>query len=114
MKTNVIIDGDACPVVNSVIELTKGTGIFVTILRSFSHFPQQIQPEHVKIVYVDDGPDAVDYKIVELASNNDIVITQDYGLASLLIDKVHTVMHHKGTEDRLKFEHAFRKIINQI
>ena len=40
--------------------------------------------------------DAVDYKIVELASNNDIVITQDYGLASLLIDKVHTVMHHKG------------------
>ncbi|MBN4863227.1 DUF188 domain-containing protein, partial [Staphylococcus sp. EG-SA-32] len=66
-----------------------------------------------------------------------------------LIDKVHTVMHHKGniyhsdniqslldqrylnaqirrrggrhkgpppftTEDRLKFEHAFRKIINQI
>ena len=96
MKTNVIIDGDACPVVNSVIELTKGTGIFVTILRSFSHFSQQIQPEHVKIVYVDDGPDAVDYKIVELASNNDIVITQDYGLASLLIDKVHTVMHHKG------------------
>lgn len=58
MKTNVIIDGDACPVVNSVIELTKGTGIFVTILRSFSHFSQQIQPEHVKIVYVDDGPDA--------------------------------------------------------
>lgn len=149
MKTNVIIDGDACHVVNSVIELTKGTGIFVTILRSFSHFSQQIQPEHVKTVYVDDGPDAVDYKIVELASNNDIVITQDYGLASLLIDKVHTVMHHKGniyhsdniqslldqrylnaqtrrrggrhkgpppftTEDRLKFEQAFRKIINQI
>ena len=26
----VIIDGDACPVVNSVIELTKGTGILLT------------------------------------------------------------------------------------
>ena len=93
MKTNVIIDGDACPVVNSVIELTKGTGIFY-ILRSFSHFHKYNRT--CKIVYVDDGPDAVDYKIVELASNNDIVITQDYGLASLLIDKVHTVMHHKG------------------
>ena len=44
----VIIDGDACPVVNSVIELTKGTGIFVNVLRSFSHFSHQIQPEHVK------------------------------------------------------------------
>lgn len=89
----VIIDGDACPVVNSVIELTKGTGIFVTVLRSFSHFSHQIQPEHVN----DDAPDAVDYKIVQLAKKEDIVITQDYGLASLLIDKVHIVMHHKGS-----------------
>ncbi|MEK5170252.1 MULTISPECIES: YaiI/YqxD family protein [Staphylococcus] len=93
----VIIDGDACPVVNSVIELTKGTGIFVNVLRSFSHFSHQIHPEHVKTVYVDDGPDAVDYKIVQLARKEDIVITQDYGLASLLIDKVHIVMHHKGS-----------------
>ena len=93
----VIIDGDACPVVNSVIELTEGTGIFVTVLRSFSHFSHQIQPEHVKTVYVDDGPDAVDYKIVQIATSEDIVITQDYGLASLLIDKVRVVMHHKGS-----------------
>lgn len=92
--TKVIIDGDACPVVNSVIELTEGTGIFVTVLRSFSHFSHQIQPEHVKTVYVDDGPDAVDYKIVQIATSEDIVITQDYGLASLLIDKVRVVMHH--------------------
>lgn len=94
---NVIIDGDACPVVNSVIELTDGTGIFVKVLRSFSHYSLQIQPEHVDTVYVDDGPDAVDYKIVQLAKSKDIVITQDYGLASLLINKVNTVMHHKGT-----------------
>ena len=149
MSTYVIIDGDACPVANSVIELTKGLGIFVKVIRSFSHFSHQIQHGHVKTLYVDDGPDAVDYKIVQLASKNDIVITQDYGLASLLIDKVHTVMHykdsiyrsdniqnlldqrhlnaqirkqgrlHKGPppftkEDRLRFEHAFRKIIYQL
>ena len=70
--TKVIIDGDACPVVNSVIELTEGTGIFVTVLRSFSHFSHQIQPEHVKTVYVDDGPDAVDYKIVQIATSEDL------------------------------------------
>ncbi len=46
--TQVIIDGDACPVINSVIELTEGTGIFVTIVRSFSHFSTIEQPEHVK------------------------------------------------------------------
>lgn len=94
--TRVIIDGDACPVTNSVIELTKGTGIFVIIVRSFSHYSTVIQPAHVDTKYVDDGPDAVDYRIVQLAKSNDIVITQDYGLASLLINKVHTVLHHKG------------------
>ncbi|EEQ80552.1 YaiI/YqxD family protein [Staphylococcus warneri] len=94
--THIIIDGDACPVVNSVIELTQETGIFVTIIRSFSHFSTQIDPEHVRTVYVDDGPESVDYKIVQLASSEDIVITQDYGLASLLLNKVRFVMHHKG------------------
>ncbi len=33
-------------------------------------------------------PDAVDYKIVQLSTKDDIVVTQDYGLASLLVDKV--------------------------
>ncbi|AGZ26068.1 MULTISPECIES: YaiI/YqxD family protein [Staphylococcus] len=94
--TQIIIDGDACPVVSSVIELTQETGIFVTIIRSFSHFSTQIDPEHVRTVYVDDGPESVDYKIVQLASSKDIVITQDYGLASLLLNKVKFVMHHKG------------------
>lgn len=94
--THIIIDGDACPVVNSVIELTQETGIFVTIIRSFSHFSTQIDPEHVRTVYVDDEPESVDYKIVQLASSEDIVITQDYGLASLLLNKVKFVMHHKG------------------
>ena len=94
--THIIIDGDACPVVSSVIELTQETGIFVTIIRSFSHFSTQIDPEHVRTVYVDDGPESVDYKIVQLASSENIVITQDYGLASLLLNKVRFVMHHKG------------------
>ncbi|PHK50413.1 YaiI/YqxD family protein [Staphylococcus edaphicus] len=94
--TQVIIDGDACPVVNSVIELTDGTGIFVTIVRSFSHFSSVIQPDHVKFIYVDDGPDAVDYRIVKLVQPDDLVITQDYGLASLLLNKAKLVIHHKG------------------
>lgn len=94
--TQIIIDGDACPVVSSVIELTQETGLFVTIIRSFSHFSTQIDPEHVRTVYVDDGPESVDYKVVQLASSEDIVITQDYGLASLLLNKVKFVMHHKG------------------
>ena len=57
---------------------------------------RQLYPPHVSTLYVDDGPDAVDYKIVQLSTKDDIVITQDYGLASLLVDKVLIVMHHNG------------------
>lgn len=42
--THIIIDGDACPVVDSIIDLTTETGIFVTIIRSFSHFSNQLYP----------------------------------------------------------------------
>ena len=61
--TTIFVDGDACPVVNEIIDLTAETGFFVTILRSFSHFSHSHYPSHVNILYVDDGPDAVDYKI---------------------------------------------------
>ncbi|UXV34657.1 YaiI/YqxD family protein [Staphylococcus sp. IVB6181] len=94
--TQVIIDGDACPVTGSIIQLTEGTGIFVVLVRSYSHFSMRDYPEHVKVSYVDDGPDQVDYKIVQLAQPDDIVVTQDYGLASLLIGKIQYVLHHNG------------------
>ena len=67
----------------------------MTIIRASAIFEPIISP-HVSTLYVDDGPDAVDYKIVQLSTKDDIVITQDYGLASLLVDKVLIVMHHNG------------------
>lgn len=113
--TRVMIDGDACPVTDSVIRLTEGTGIFVVLIRSYSHFSMQDYPSHVTVKYVDDGPDMVDYKIVQLTNPSDIVITQDYGLASLLIGKARVVMHHNGmiyTENNMgrlleqRYQHA--------
>ena len=38
----------------------------------------------------------MDYKIIQLVTTSDIVITQDYGLASLLLKKARIIMHHKG------------------
>ena len=101
--TRVIIDGDACPVTDSVIRLTEGQA-FCCIGAELFTFSMQDYPSHVEIKYVDDGPDSVDYKIVQLAKSSDIVVTQDYGLASLLLGKVRVVMHHNGmvyTEDNI-------------
>ncbi|MBI5974002.1 YaiI/YqxD family protein [Staphylococcus sp. H16/1A] len=92
----ILIDGDACPVVDSVIRLTTGSGVLVYIYRSFDHFSNQVYPEHVKTHYVDGGRDAVDFSIIQNVQSQDIVITQDYGLASLLLNKAQHVIHHNG------------------
>ena len=93
--TRVIIDGDACPVVDSVIELTTGTGILLPFYVALAI--TQIKCSQITLKQFILMMDLMsDYKIVKLATPEDIVITQDYGLASLLLSKVKIVMHHKG------------------
>jgi len=45
-------------------------------------------------IYVD--ADAADYRIMKLAEKGDIIVTQDYGLASLGLAKGCVVLHHNG------------------
>lgn len=90
----IIIDADACPVIDEVIELTTSD---IILVRNFNHFSMKDYPSRVKTIHVDDGFDSADYRIVALAKSGDIVITQDYGLASLLLKKDVRVIHHNGT-----------------
>lgn len=92
----VIIDADACPVKDIVSAETKDKDIRVVLVSSIAHFSSKELADHVKAVYVDAGPDAADYKIVQLAKDGDIIVTQDYGLASLLLPKGCIVLHHTG------------------
>lgn len=102
----IIVDADACPVKDIIFKATKDKNISVTLVSSISHFSNQDLPAHVKTIYVDAGRDAADFKIVALASKDDIVVTQDYGLASLLLPKGTTVLHHKGFEyDDMNIDH---------
>ncbi|MGN8646983.1 YaiI/YqxD family protein [Gracilibacillus sp. HCP3S3_G5_1] len=92
----IYVDADACPVTDIVIEETKAFQIDVVVVKSYSHFSMKETPEHVKVKYVDDGADAVDYRIVQMIRPDDLVITQDYGLAALCLEKDCHVMHHLG------------------
>lgn len=94
----VIVDADACPVKDIIIKETGSKSVPVVLVSSLSHYSTQELPNHVEAVYVEAGPDAADFKIVQLAKVNDIIVTQDYGLASLLLPKGCTVIHHKGFE----------------
>src|SRR5699024_5105821 len=50
----------------------------------------------VDTVYVDHGADAADLEIMRRAQKGDLVVTQDYGLASLLLGKGCIIIHQKG------------------
>jgi uncharacterized protein YaiI (UPF0178 family) len=92
----IYVDADACPVKDVVISEGRKANIAVILVTSFSHFSNTEQPLGVETIYVDSGADAADYRIMKLAEAGDIIITQDYGLASLGLAKGNIVLHHKG------------------
>lgn len=92
----IIIDSDASPVKSIVIEEAAKRNISVTLVASFAHYSTKEQPKHVETIYVDSAQEAADYRIMQLAQKGDVLITQDYGLASLALGKGVTVLHHMG------------------
>lgn len=92
----VYVDADACPVKDIIISEGTYAELPVILVTSFSHFSNADQPSGVETIYVDSGADAADYRIMKLAGAGDIIVTQDYGLASLGLAKGCTVLHHMG------------------
>src|SRR3954468_17823422 len=86
-KMKIYIDADACPVKDIIISEGTNAKIPVILVTSLSHFSNAEQPSGVEIIYVDSGADAADYRIMKLVEKGDIIITQDYGLASLGLPK---------------------------
>lgn len=113
----IIVDADACPVIDEIIEVAEEVQMSVLLIRNFNHFTHRDYPPFVSIDYVDDGADSADYQIVARARPNDIVITQDYGLASLLLNKDVIVLHHNGilyTEDTIDYLLEMRHYTSQL
>ncbi|MFV8827491.1 YaiI/YqxD family protein [Alkalihalobacterium sp. APHAB7] len=92
----IFVDADACPVKDIIISEARNFEIPVILVTSFSHFSNAKQPSGVETIYVDSGADAADYRIVKLVEKGDIIVTQDYGLASLGLAKGVIVLHQKG------------------
>ncbi|PGN58597.1 hypothetical protein CN978_27990, partial [Priestia megaterium] len=93
----IYVDADACPVKDIIISEGTNAEIPVILVTSFSHFSNVEQPSGVETIYVDSGADAADYRIMKLAGKGDIIVTQDYGLASLGLAKGCAVLHHNGS-----------------
>ncbi|MFI3252299.1 MAG: DUF188 domain-containing protein [bacterium] len=88
----VLIDADACPVWRIAVKICKENDVEYVLVCDVSH---QFK-EEFNVVYVDGGADAADYKIVALTNSGDVVITQDYGLATMVLSKSAYAINQNG------------------
>lgn len=89
----ILVDADACPVKDIIIEIAKKFNVEVYMYFDLSH---EYENKEVNVVFCDKGRDSVDLKIISQCQKDDVVITQDYGLASLALLKKAKVVHING------------------
>ena len=91
----ILIDADGCPVVDLTLQIAKRFVVPVIILCDTAH---QIEREGAQTLVFDKGADSVDFALVNRVKPGDIVITQDYGLASMCLAKCARVLNQNGLE----------------
>ena len=89
----ILVDADACPVVRIVEEVAKEFQIPVVLLCDTNHI---LRSDYSEIVIVGAGTDAVDFKLVSICRKGDLVVTQDYGVAAMILAKGAFGIHQSG------------------
>lgn len=95
MKLKVLVDADGCPVVDITIRLCRQFGIPCLLLYDTAH---EFYRDGAQTLIFDNGADTVDYALVRRVDSGDIIITQDYGLASMCLAKKARILHQDGWE----------------
>jgi len=80
----ILIDADGCPVVDIIVNLGRKYNIKTIIMCDTSHIINKLG---VETIVVSKGYDSVDFALVNKVSKGDIIVTQDYGLAAMVLSK---------------------------
>lgn len=89
----IIVDADACPVKNIIVRIAKEHNIEVVMVVDTSHI---ISDGYSTVFTVDKGADSADIYLINLAKREDIVVTQDYGVAALALGKGCSAVNQNG------------------
>ena len=89
----ILVDADACPVVRIVERVAKNNKIPVILLCDTNHV---LQSDYSEVKVIGAGADAVDFALVNVCSKGDIVVTQDYGVAAMILGKGAYGIHQSG------------------
>ncbi|MEI7026707.1 YaiI/YqxD family protein [Paenibacillus sp. y28] len=76
-----MVDADACPVKPEIVRIAREFGISVEMVASHDHRLQE--EDGVRIVQVDSSDQSVDLFIANRLQRGDVLVTQDFGLATI-------------------------------
>ena len=97
----ILVDADACPVKQIIVRLAKQKSIPVTMLIDTSH---ELNDGYSTVITVDKQADSVDYALMGLLRREDVVVTQDFGLAAMVLGKGAKAVNQNGlvfTDDNI-------------
>ena len=89
----ILVDADACPVVSIVERVAKEHNLPVTLLCDTNHV---LSSDYSEVIVVGAGADAVDYKLISICHKGDIIVSQDYGVAAMVLGKGAYAIHQSG------------------
>ena len=109
----ILVDADGCPAKEVIERIVKEYGCECIMFHDYSH---EINAEYCECRTVDTGMDSVDFAIVKECTSEDIVVTQDVGLAAMVLPKAKAVIntygwyYSEGNIDRLLYRRHLSRV----
>lgn len=97
----IFIDADGCPVVKNTLNIAKKHSIEAVVVADTAHC---FNLSYGTLITVSTGADSADFRIANLIGKGDILVTQDYALAAMVLSRGAVVLNQDGlvfTDDNI-------------
>jgi uncharacterized protein YaiI (UPF0178 family) len=95
--TTLFIDADACPVTREAISAARALGVGVVLVANGTqNLEKYTKRSGVEAVLVSSGADAADFAVIERLQPGDVVVTQDIGLAAMVLGRGAAAVSPRG------------------
>ncbi|MDD4802324.1 MAG: YaiI/YqxD family protein [Syntrophomonas sp.] len=91
----ILVDADASPVNEIIKKAARKYQLDLIFVSNVNHL---IKSDYGKVMVVDGYSQSADVAIINLVKRGDLVITQDYGLASIVLSKGGLALHPSGKQ----------------
>ena len=89
----ILVDADSCPVTRIVEHTAQKENIECILLCDTNHV---LYSDYSEVKIIGAGADAVDFALLNLCRKGDVVVTQDYGVAAMILGKGAYGIHQSG------------------